>query len=149
MDRQNLKLIAVFNSFHLELYVANHEKVMQGPEIVPLVFEKHNRQENHQSLRHSSGSSATSSISGSFEPHTDPKDLEHQDAAKMIAAFIEKKLRDKTEYKEFIAIGDPKTLGCFRQSVGHHTGEIMTKSIAKNLVGKDAKTVEHAVFLLP
>jgi protein required for attachment to host cells len=141
MHSSKLKLIAVFNSFHLELYEADNEKIKSGPEVVQLPFKEHHRDGKSSGL-----SQRISSHGGSFEPHTSIEDLEHKDASKMISDYLERKLGDKNEYKEFIAIGDPKTLGYFRQHVGSHVKRIMTKSIAKNLVHHDVKSVAHEVF---
>src|SRR4051794_16958343 len=105
---QQLKLIVVFNSFHLELYEADHEKIISGPEEVQLPFKKHPRERKNSGL-----SQRIPSHGGAFEPRTSPEELDHQDASKMISVYLEKKLRDTNEYKELIVIGDPKTLGYF------------------------------------
>ena len=131
MHSEHIKLIAVFNSFHFELYETDHTHITKGPEAIHLDFAKHNISDKH---------------SGPFEPHTMPHDLEHHNAAKMITEYLEVMLKDKHKYKELIIIGDPKTLGFVRQHIGYNSEKIMTKSIAKNLVHQDKKHIEHAVF---
>lgn len=141
MHSENLKLVAVFNSFNLELYEANNKHITSTLGDSGLSFTKHAREEKQHGLHQRS-----SSHGGAFEPHTSPQDIEHHTAAKEIAEYLEAKLKDQHKYKELIIISDPKTLGYFRQHVGHNSSKIMTKSIAKNLVHHDIKQIEHAVF---
>jgi len=141
MRNLHLKLIAVFNSFDLKLYEANNIKIIGSIKIKRLPFHKHSRHEKHEGLYQK-----RSSPGSEFDPHTSPEDLEHHDAAKLISDYLEKILEKQCKYKELIVIGEHKTLGCFRQIIGHNVKQIMTKSIAKNLVHQELKYIEHAVF---
>jgi protein required for attachment to host cells len=134
MHAERLKLVVVFNSFNLELYEANHVEIIKALEKPNVHFVKHARGEKH----HSHG--------GAFEPHMSHSEIEHQTASKEIAEYLEVILKDQHQYKELIVIGDPKTLGYFRQNIGHNSKKIMTKSIAKNLAHHDMKQIEHEVF---
>jgi len=138
-----IKLIAVINSLKLVLYEAKGIKITKTLEELPIVLEKHH---HHKQERTQSHYYKKSTPESTFEPHSSPKDLEYQEAAKNASEILTKKINSNNNYKELIIVAESKMLGCVRQSINNHLKRIIHREIAKDLVGHDIQSIEQSIF---
>jgi protein required for attachment to host cells len=137
-----LKLIAVLNSEKLITFEAQGLKIINELETFAYPIDKSHRHEKSQSLYKLK--SAPGSL---FEPHSDAKDLEHQEAARAIIGSLEKQLEGKRAiYKELIIVAEPKMLGYIRKYSSDSLKKIITKEVIKDLVHHNKSDIELAVF---
>ena len=139
----NLKLIAVVNSVKCILYEAKGLKIIKELEEFALVSEQHHHHKQEKTESHYQKKSTPGSL---FEAHSAPKDLEYHEGAKTASEILEKKINDSSHYKTLIIVAEPKMLGYIRQSISNNLRKIITKEIAKNLVGHDLSIIEQTVF---
>lgn len=139
---ENTKLIAITDSCHLKLYEAQGLKIIKGPTNVELPFTKHERSEkSHGSYDGASGHSVSAS-----DPQTTPKEIDRQNAAKMICDYLDKLFEGKSAYKELIIAADPKMLGHLRKTIGKTLKKKVTIEISKDLLDESIESIEHAIF---
>ena len=140
MRTKDPKLVAIFNRFNLKVYSATL-KGMQELEVPELPFKKHNRHEKHEGSYHKQSDQASK-----FDPHTSPEDIEYHDGARIVSHHLEEVLKNDSKWKELIIICDPKMLGHFRQLACQKIQNIITHTIAKNLINNKIDDIKHAVM---
>lgn len=137
-----LKLIAVLDINTLKLYEAKGLKVTSEISRHFIHADTNHKPEGHQSLKQ-----RRSNPTSSFEPHTAPKDIEHQESSRTACHLIEKTYHSKPDYKELIIVTDPKMLGYLRKTLNTNLKKAVTKEINKDLVNHDIEAIEKAIFM--
>ena len=94
-----IKLIAVISSIKMVLYEAKGTKIIKELEDWLIVSEKHHHHKQEKTESHYQKKSAPASL---FEPHSAPKDIEYQEAAKKASEILEKKINSNLDYKKLI-----------------------------------------------
>ena len=136
------KLIAVIDSYHLVLYEAQGEKIIGGPQNADLSFHHHvDRERGHGFYDSAFGFSVSAP-----EPHTTPKEVDQQDAARRICKHLEGLFTDHSAYHELILAAEPRMLGHIRAHLRKHLEEKITKEVHKDLVNHSTALIEQAVF---
>lgn len=136
-----LKLIAVLDINTLKLYEAKGLKITKKIDNHLIHSDVNHRPESHQGL------TQKRSLQGSaFDPHTAPKDIEHQESARTASSLIEKEYNTKPDYKELIIVSDPKMLGYLRKTLGTKMKRAVTKEVNKDLVNHDIEAIEKTIF---
>ncbi|MGI4775628.1 MAG: host attachment protein [Janthinobacterium lividum] len=133
-----VKVIAVVDLSRMRIYEAKGIKILKQVEELTLSAHK-----NH---RHEKGSFHKSSSSSAFEPHTSTKDLEHHNAAKAVADYLEKLFSTNHNYKELLIAAEPKTMGHIRGQLNNNLKKLVTKELLKDFAHHDMQTIEHAFF---
>ncbi|RYE05873.1 MAG: hypothetical protein EOP33_01255 [Rickettsiaceae bacterium] len=134
-----IKIIAAIDLGRMRIYEAKGIKILKQVEELTLSVHK-----NH---RHEKGSfHKTSSSSSAFEPHTSTKDLEHQEAARAVANYLEKLFNDNHDYKELLIAAEPKTMGHVRNQLNNNLKKLVTKELLKDFAHHDIHKIEHAFF---
>lgn len=134
-----IKLIAVVDLSRLRLYEAKGIKIINTLEELALSV--------HKEHRHEKGSyHGSSSPNSAFEPHTATKDLEHQEAARIVVDHIDKIISHNADYKELFIAAEPKTLGQIRSHLTKRLKKIVGKEIHKDFAHNNIHDIEHAFF---
>jgi protein required for attachment to host cells len=141
MRNHTKKLIAVLDSNHLITYIAEGLKILEGPNNIELSFSHHARPEKDHGSYGRFGHNVSQS-----DPHTTPKEIDNQNAAKLICGYLDKLFRNTSDYNELILVADPRMLGTIRENLPKQLEEKVTIEIHKNLVKQGKSAVEHAVF---
>ena len=140
------KLIAIANNSTLELYKALGVKVKEKIAQLLLSEDPHS---HHSREKHDSHYNKKSAAGSSFEPHSQPRDLEYEEAArKMVHLLSEHCRQDGNEhYKQLIIVAEPKMLGHVRILLPKPLRDILAKECDKNLVGhNDLALIEKNIF---
>ena len=133
-----IKLITVIDKDHLVLYEAQGLVVTNGPLNVDLPFTTHHKREKHD------GNFYTKShIGGGFEPHTNPKEIDKQYAARIITQHLGK-IIDK--YSALIIIAEPKMLGHIRHETSPQLKQKIVKEINKDMILAPKNIIEMEAF---
>lgn len=135
-----LKLIAVVDKFHLVFYEAEGLKINGKINSIDLSHGK-----NHKQQRHEGFFQKTSDPSGFFSPHTDPKELDDQNAARVIIEHLEDMMQSG-KYKELLIASSPRMLGYVRQYASTHLKDKISKELDKDLVNENMASVEKRLF---
>jgi len=142
MENQFKKLVAVMDSCHLVLYEAQGFKITEGPTKTPLSFPHHvSRERGHGFYDTAFGYGVSAG-----EPHHTPKEIDHQNSAKIICEYLDKLFAERPDYKELIISAEPKTLGYIREHLSKALKKKITKEIHKDLIHQNIETIEHAIF---
>lgn len=139
-DDLGLKLIAVVGMRKVKLFAAKGIKIIEQLEDCDHDVDKHHRGEKKQSHCHQ-----RSACSSSFQPHTQPKDIEHNEAAR----FVVSKLDDlvlTNKYKELIIAAEPRMLGFIRQNLTSHIKKLEHREIHKEFISYTKAQLEEAIF---
>lgn len=144
-NKPQTSLVAVVNGIKMFLYEAKNHKITKQLRVDMIVEEKHHHHNTHE--KRDSGYAKKSSPSSMFAPHSDPRDIEHNEAAHAAIEILEKETYNNNEnYKELFIIAEPKMLGYMRQMMSSNLKKIITKEIAKNLVNHEVDDIEKIIF---
>lgn len=141
MQNSNLKIIAVADSKKAILYEAQGLKIKNQIETFSLEGEDHRWREKAQGKFQKASGPASM-----FEPHTSPKELEHHDAARLLADRLGELFSKNGDYKFLIIVAEPRMLGYIRQHLSDPLKKLLIKEVVKDLIHKDKSAIEHAVF---
>lgn len=119
---QGLKIIEEI----ADLELLTHDQEHVGPE-------KH---DNHFQKRSTPGSA--------FEPHTQPKDIDHQDSARLLCEQLNKAVTN-SDIKEIIIVADAKSLGYIRPLLSKQVANLVTKELVKDLTHHSLDQIEEIV----
>lgn len=136
-----LKLIAVMDINTLKLYEAQGLKINK---IIATYLIKSNI--NHKPEKGEGFNQKKSTPSSYYDPHTAPKDIEHQESSRTATSYIEKAYAKNPSFKELIIISDSKMLGFIRQDLSNHIKKSISKEITKDLVNHTKEAIEKAIF---
>lgn len=142
-----IKLIAVLDIKTLKLYQARGLKITQEVGKHHIHSDINHKHEKHEGTFHKGSGPASS-----FDPHTAPKDIEHQESSRRAEEFIEAEIVNNSEYNELIMVADPKMLGFIKHDVNSKLKKIIkvrkisTREIKKDLMHHDISAIEKAVF---
>ena len=124
----------------MTFYEAVELKITKKIAEIELPVDKHHRLGKEQS--HYQKKSGPSSL---FEPHTAPKELEHQEAARAIIKELEK-LISHNIYREVIIAAEARMLGFLRQEYTHAIKKLEMREVPKDLVHHNKPELEKALF---
>ena len=129
-----LKLVAIVDKNHVIFYEAEGLKIKSKINSIDL------QEDKHQGFL-----KKESDTGGYFHPHTDPKELDDQNAAKKITELLENMMQNG-KYKELLIACSPRMLGYVRQYASSHLKDKIVKEIDKDLVHETQSSVEKRIF---
>lgn len=141
MQSTNLKIIAVADGKKVILYEAQGLKISKMLATFSLEGDGHHVKEKAQGRFQKASMPA-----GMYQLHTSTKELEHQDAARLLSSHLEEVCLTNEDYKSLIIVAEPKMLGYIRQYLSDPLKKILIKEVGKDLIHQDKSAVEHAVF---
>lgn len=125
------KLLVVLASLKFCKFYSSEKNTVQdlllGKSILP---KEHEKPEKHEAKF----SSSSSTQSHFFEPHTDPKQIDLDQAAKNLVKELDLFIRGHNEYNKIILAADPKLLGYIRKNLPSHLKDLIAEEISKDLV---------------
>lgn len=136
------KLIVVADAKQAEFYKAVGLKITHKENTLHLedVVATHKRQDLKQGFNKKG-----SSPSHFFDPHTEADEIERKEFGRKLTNELNI-LCNKEKYDELILIATPKILGEIRANLDKQLKNILTKEIAKELVGSDTVVLEQQIF---
>ena len=145
-NKSQTSLVAVVNSIKMFLYEAKNHKITKQLRVDMIVEEKHHHHNTHE--RRDSGYAKMSSPGSMFAPHSDPKDVEYNEAAHAAVEILEKEflINSSGNYKELFIVAEPKILGCMRQVMSSNLKKAVGKEISKNLVNHEMDYIDKIIF---
>jgi protein required for attachment to host cells len=145
-NKSQTSLVAVINSIKMFLYEAKNHKITKQLRVDMIVEEKHHHHNVHE--KRDSGYEKMSSPGSMFAPHSDPRDIEHGEAAHAAVEILEKEFlgNGSGNYKELFIVAEPKILGYMRQIMSSNLKKAITKEVAKNLVNHEMGDIDKIIF---
>ena len=140
-NKLGLKLVAVLDINTLKLFEAKGLKITKPISNHHIHSDVDHHPESHQGL-----TQKRSSQGSAYDPHTAPKDIEHQESARTASNLIEKEYHTKPDYKELIIVSDPRMLGFLRKSLDTKIKRAVSKEVNKDLVNHDIEAIERTIF---
>ncbi len=134
-----LKLIAVVDAHTLRAYEEKKKKITRKIEKVSIEFHK---EHNHEQGSYQKGSGPSSS----FEPHSQEKTIEKEEAAKLAVINLDRIATEHHDYKELIIVAEPKMLGAIRHHLSPRLKKILSRELPKDLAHHDMAAIGQIVF---
>lgn len=136
------KLIAITDSYHLNIYEAEGIKLTSGPNKIELDFTHHERHnKNHGSYDKISGHNLSES-----QPHHTPKEIDQEKSARIICEYLKKAFDENEDYHELIIAAEPRMLGHIRKHLSKKLKDKLSREVHKDLMDLDKDSIEKIIF---
>jgi protein required for attachment to host cells len=136
------KLVIVFDAQHARMFVAKGIKVID--EVQGVICNYKHKHKNNQKRQGFHAHLKTQNHF--FDPHSEVRNIEHQEYVRYITHTLEEFLQEHSEYKQIIVAAEAKMLGEFRKYIKKNLHSKIIKEISHNLIHCERTEVEKIIF---
>ena len=137
------KLLVVLASLKFCKFYSSEKNTIQDLLLAKnLLPKEHEKPEKHEGKFNSS----LSTQSHFFEPHTDPKQIDLDQAAKNLVKELDLYIQGHHEYNKIILAADPKLLGYIRKNLPSNLKNLILEEIPKDLVKEQPEEFIKSIF---